>query len=276
MAENDNTDIENAVDFLMGGEESYSPANEANVGGNVQGEAAKNVAEGSDIPLEFEDDDTRFEESAEENKVTQQDEASLKQEIEVLTKRLHDTQSAMHRATEDRARLQKEMEALRAKKDDEDDWFSEEDNSRLDEVEKELKATDEQLAELDDKAAIAIWDAAAAKVRSEHPDFDKVVYEEFAPKIDETSGDPQVIRLWNEQKDKSPANAYAFAKKLDDMLLLQSNPEAYKEKIRAEVMKEINGGTFVTGKDGLDLMNSADVPEGPAKSGGGAVDFIFG
>lgn len=296
IAEAETTTNESTLDFLLGGEKSHSQDETTVNAGNPV--VKQESSEESNVPDEFDDESLRFEDSTEDEQerpenspekgkeIAQEtpaeesvDDASLKQEIETLNKRLKDTQSAMHRATEDRARLQKELDNLKSKKENEDDWFSEEDNNRVGEIEQEIQKNDQQISELNEKAALALWDAAAAKVKAEHPDFDKVVYEGLCSKLDPVNGNPQVIALWNAEKDKSPGNAYAFAKKVDDMLLMQNDPEAYRAKIRAEVESEYknknNQSTGITGKDGLDLLNSEELPEQEIDSGGSALDYLF-
>lgn len=277
---NGNVTESSAVDFALGGEDSHSPE-------TTPAAAPENTTEDNAAP----DKDTGVETAPEqepENGAPETDSAAkapkaapdvaaLEQEVATLTKRLQDTQRAYHEATSARAKLEKERDELKAKRDNEDDWFSEEDKSRLETVEKEIENSNTAMTELDQKAAETIWDAAAAKVRAEHPDFDKVVYEEFAPKLDDASGDPEVKKLWAAETDKSPANAYKFAKELPDRLLMQRDPAAYRAKIEAEV-KEKNNKEHgeVTGKDGLDLMNSAVGPEAARDYGGkSAVDFVF-
>jgi chromosome segregation ATPase len=194
---------------------------------------------------------------------------AMQEEIANLSKRLHDTQSAMHRATEERSKLEKELNALKSKEVDEDDWFSEEDKERSEQLEGDLKKSDEELSKLEGektsievKAAEAIWDAAAAKVIAEHPDFEEVVYGKLAPMIDENNTAPEAKRvreLYMSMSDRSPAAAYKFAKELEDRLLMDSDPEAYKQKVRSEVEREYRGENLnIEGKEGLDLLNSAD------------------
>lgn len=196
-------------------------------------------------------------------------ESALQEEVKTLQKRFHDTQRAMHEAKTENANLRKELESLKTQRAAEEDWFSESDAARVEALETELQESDKNLEELEteqsdieERAAIAIWDAAAAQVQAEHTDFDEVVYEKFVPLLDEQSGNAQVRQMWLQQTDKSPAAAYAFAKKVEDLLLMQNDPEAYRAKIRSEIEREQNINNeetnTVTGKEGLDLLNSAD------------------
>ena len=200
----------------------------------------------------------------------------LKQEVENLRKRLKDTQSAMHKATGERAALAKELAELRAKEDD-DDWFGEDDKKRVKELEDGLKESDEQIRKLNEtlaedarKDAEAVWDEAAAKVKAQYPDFDDVVYEKFAPLLHEKTGNAQVRAAWERETDKSPANAYKFAKKVLDIIEFQRDPDAYKARLRKEIETEKRKPeteivSEPTGKDGLDMLNSADIPVDPGR-----------
>lgn len=257
-AEHENNEINDVIESVFGGDEkshSQETVNNENDGIVTDGNN-DNAPEAS----------KKADDSA-EKEVPDVD--ALKAEIQNLNKRLHDTQSAMHNATEERSRLKRELEELKSKKDDEDDWFSEEDKAKSESLEDDLKKSDNEISQLGkeeasikEKAAEAIWDAAAANVIAEHPDFEEVVYGKLAPLIDENSTDPKaktVRELYLALPDKSPAAAYKFAKELDDRVLMHNDIEAYKQKVRSEIEREISGGNnTVEGKEGLDLLNSAD------------------
>lgn len=214
------------------------------------------------------------------------DSAKLKQEIENLQKRLHDTQAAMHKATTDRAALKKELDELKAKKENEDDWFSETDSEREKTLEDSLKKADEDIArqqaeqdELKKEEAAKVWDEAAAPVIKEHPDFEKVMYGELVPLLDSKTGNQYVIAEWGKLQDKSPASAYAFAKKMLDFMEFQRDPQAYKAKLLKSNKHNDTFGDDVgepSGKDGLDMLNSADVGSAPPERIGSFVDAVFG
>ncbi len=215
------------------------------------------------------------------------DVAALQQEIATLNKRLHDTQSAMHKATGEKAELQKELDSLKKKQADEDDWFSEDDKNRVTELEaalekadKDLAAQDEQAKELARQKAVSEWDAAAAPVIKEHPDFNHVMYEKLVPLLDPQTGNPQVRTAWEALEDKSPASQYAFAKKQLDILEFQQDPEAYKKKLRKgfnEDPSDFDGGEEpITGKEGLDMLQSASGPATGNRGNGDFLSAVFG
>ena len=292
------------VDSVLGGEEeSHSPETTE----KDEHAAADGQIDDGDSPLPedaeelgFSDsDDSNEEQNADDGKKepeqqqdkpeVNQDNTALKQEIEGLKKRLHDTQSAMHKATSERAALQKELAELKAKKENEDDWFSEDDQDRVEKLEKEIKKSDEEIArcdaqtkEIEQKNAEAQWDAAAAPVIAQHPDFEKVLYDDFAPLLDPKTGNPQIRAEWDKLKDKSPLSAYNFAKKVLDVLDFQRDPEAYKEKLRKQLESKPNnpgadGNAVPTGKEGLDMLPSADVPTDTKKKHDVSfVDAVFG
>jgi len=271
-AENANVEEESVVDSILGGDDGHSPENvnapaAATQDADPSGTPTKGTApEGDEHP-----DDSAATEDAERD-------AKLKQELENLEKRFKDTQRALHQATTERSKLAKELEELKAKEEDENDWFGEDDRARKDELEKQLEASDAQTAQLDQEAKLAAWDKAAAPVIAQHPDFEEVVYGKLAPKLDAEKGDPEVIRLWQAEADHTPANAYKFAKELDDRLLAARDPQAYREKVRKEIEEEIKNKNMngVTGKSGLDLMNSADSADTGYDPGGeSAVDFVL-
>lgn len=303
------SDQESFVDAVFGGEETpHSQDDAKNETG--AGEETENVkGDGDEIPSdetsddsieddgddELEDDSSDGEVDGKEDKpaakAEEVDSAKLKQEVENLQKRLHDTQAAMHKATTERSALQKELDELKAKKENEDDWFSEDDTAREKELESSLKKADEdiarQQAEQDDlkkQEAVSVWDAAAAPVIKAHPDFENVMYEKFAPLLDPKTGNQQVIKEWGELKDKSPASAYEFAKKQLDIIEFQRDPAAYKANLLKAKQNNNNSEDEFdydpdepTGKDGLDMLNSENNgTESPPEWNGSFVDALFG
>jgi len=304
------SDQESFVDAVFGGEETpHSQDDAKNETG--AGEETENVkGDGDEIPSDetsddsIEDDgDDELEDDSSDGEVDgnkedkpaakaeEVDSAKLKQEVENLQKRLHDTQAAMHKATTERSALQKELDELKAKKENEDDWFSEDDTAREKELESSLKKADEdiarQQAEQDDlkkQEAVSVWDAAAAPVIKAHPDFENVMYEKFAPLLDPKTGNQQVIKEWGELKDKSPASAYEFAKKQLDIIEFQRDPAAYKANLLKAKQNNNNSEDEFdydpdepTGKDGLDMLNSENNgTESPPEWNGSFVDALFG
>lgn len=274
-AENANVAEESVVDSILGGDDSHSPEVDTQTTAAPEADHSENGTEGTTpegdaAPAAKPDDSATPEETESDSK--------LKQELETLQKRFKDTQSALHRATTERSELRKELEALKAKEEDENDWFGDEDRTRKEELENKLTESDAQTEKLNQEAALLAWDTAAAPVIAAHPDFEDVVYGKLAPRLDAEKGDPEVIRLWNAESDQSPANAYKFAKELDDRLLAARNPQAYRDRIRKEVEEEIKNRkpSEVTGKSGLDLMNSADTADTGYDPGGeSAVDFVL-
>lgn len=277
-AEQVNKEIDDVINNVLGGAQEEVPHSrevEDNITVDLGTDGTENNApeDGNKTPS----DDSAKKEVPDDN--------AMKAEIETLKKRLHDTQSAMHRATEERSKLEKELNELKRKREDEDDWFSEEDKDRSEQLEGDLQKSDEELSRLDAektsievKAAEAIWDAAAAKVIAEHPDFEELVYGKLAPLIDESNTDPEAkrVRELYAKTDKSPATAYKFAKELEERLLIDSDPEAYKQKVRSEIEREYYGDVqHIEGKEGLDLLNSADgVDYNSSVSSGDVLDFL--
>ena len=235
------------------------------------------LSDDDNVPFEMPEDSAPIEEVEQKAEKEPEPESpeliAARQEIANLNQRLHDTQHAMHQATEQRSQLQKQLESLKKAQDEEsDDWFGEDNdtettdkpNEELAKVESQLKETDKtmteleaQRADIDSKAALAVWDVAAAEVKKHHPDFDEVVYDKFAPLIDDQGGDPLVKSLWASQEDKSPAGAYDFAKNLEDKLMAFRDPAGYRQKLLDELKGSSNESRQPKGKQGLDMVNSA-------------------
>lgn len=277
-AEQVNKEFEDVIDSVIGG----SASDEA----SHSHDAESDISDPGDTDGKIETAPEGLKEPDDSAKSNTPDVSAMQAEIANLQKRLHDTQSAMHKATKERSMYEKELNELKAKKEDEDDWFSEEDKEKSEQLESDLKKSDEQLSQLDaeknsieNKAAEAIWDAAAAKVIAEHPDFEEVVYGKLAPLLDNDNNDPEAKttrELYKALPDKSPASAYKFAKELEDRLLMHKDPEAYRQKIRSEIEREITGkdSNNVEGKDGLDLLNSADYANIVSSASENVLDFL--
>ena len=280
--ENANVENESVVDAILGGE-SHSPKDTA-IDVSDTTEVQPQNQEEKEAP---EKTDNTVKDSAEIEKNLQ----IYRQQVDNLTKRLHDTQSAFHRETEYRSRLEKELQSLKDKSNSDDDWFSEEDKAKVKELDSELensKKSMEQLEktneELQNQAASAAWEMAAAQVEKEHPDFQELVYGQFVPLMEKNA---QVKAMYDMLDKKDPASVYELAKNIEEKMLIQNDIEAYKAKVRAEIEAENKQKTDtadtaetsdkVEGKDGLDLLNSADI-ELISESDSGresAVDFVF-
>lgn len=306
MAEEQDKEVGSFFDELEGGEEtSHSPEDQEAFPVEDSDVSEKAEAEGF-APEEnepFLDDSANSEErgaepeaeektpqeetSAVQKPSLEEENAKLKAEIEGLRKRFHDTQSAMHKAAGERSRLQKELSELKSKQESSDDWFSEEDGTRVKEIESELKRNEEETErvireaeEISAEEKEAAWDAAVQEVKKSCPDFEKVVYDMLVPLLDEKDGNPQVRAAWLNLPDKSPLETYKFAKRIDDILAFQRDPEGYKAKLRKEIEEENQSRTYKespTGKEGLDQIQSAEFPEENKKGGTFSfVDTVFG
>lgn len=290
----------NFLDSVLGGEESHSP--EENDQEKQPGpETEPETDEGDELIPDDEDDpfnvETSETDSVKEKETppeqpdpkaeaeAERQRQHLQAELETYKKRLHDTQNAMHQATTERARLEKELSELKAKQDSEDDWFSDSDRERVETIEKDLKKANDEIdrrskeeSELQEKSASIQWDEAAAAVIKEHPDFEKIVYDELVPLLDKDTGNAMVKAEWEGLKDKSPASVYAFAKNMLDFIEFKRDPEAYRKKLRGPASATPKPGNETpTGKAGLDMIPSADLPTDAAPSGGVSfVDAVFG
>ena len=293
-------EIESFFDELEGGEEtSHSP--EAEEKAPEESNADELIPEEDD---EFSEDSVDSETGAEESQGKEESEdpeknaketapvksgleeenARLKGELEGLRKRFHDTQSAMHKATGERSKLQKELDELKAKRENSDDWFSEEDAGREKELESALKKNAEetervaaQAEELAKEEREAAWDAAVSEVKKTHPDFEQIVYDGLVPLLDEQTGNPQVRKAWLEMQDKSPLATYQFARRVKEIFDFQRDPEGYRDRLRKEIENEMrtrNTSEFEspTGKAGLDMVQSMDFPE--EKENRGTISFV--
>lgn len=280
-------ETESFVDELLGGEkESHSPGAEEAT--NLTDEPDVKDDDG-DSPIP-DDDEEIFpsDDSIKEKREEVPDDSALKQEVEVLKKRLHDTQSAMHKAMGERSKLQKELDELKAKQQDEDDWFSEDDKHKVEQLEADLKKSEEEVNQITSQgqyiarqAAEKEWDAAAAPVIAKNPDFEKVVYDDLVALLDASTGNAQVRAEWENLKDKSPAAVYTFAKRSLEVLEFQRDPEAYKEKLRKQLSQGYHNSSAFdnaspVGKEGLDMLPSADIPIEKSSGRVSFVDELFG
>lgn len=214
--------------------------------------------------------------SVPEEKTTEADaeKIALQEKLANFEKRLHDTQTAMHKANEARAKLEKELEALKKKpegpEEGDDNWFKDNDTDDADdgktaELQGKIDALEEQQKQYQQEQAMQKWNLEAEKVMAEHEDFQTLVYEKLEPLLDEENGDPAVLAAYTRWKDKTPAGAYAFAKK---MFSVESPETGTKQEAR-------HTADPTKGKAGLDRMNSADFSE-PKRQSGNMIDEVFG
>lgn len=278
------------VDEVLGGAQTLHSQEEKTQNHEAENVLAKDDGD-SPIPDEegfpFSSDDSIGDEQSDKREKDIPEEGALKKEIEVLKKRLHDTQSAMHKATGEHSKLQKELTELKTRQKDEDDWFSESDKQRVEKLEEDLKKSDvevnqfnSQEQEITKQAAEKEWDVAAAPVIAKNPDFEKVVYDELVTLLDESSGNALVRAEWKNLKDKSPSAVYEFAKKSMEIIDFQRDPEAYKEKLRMQFGQSNNmlniDDAAPLGKEGLDMLLSADVPIEKSSGRLSFIDEVFG
>jgi chromosome segregation ATPase len=287
MPEEQNRELDNMLDEMMGGN-SHSP----------ETESTETVPEAEEAPEEKEtfepfgeEEYTFTEDSAEteeesgekkedapaeadsakekENTDFEAEKAALQKEIANYEKRLHDTQSAMHKATEERNKLQKELDALKNKgestNDDDDDWFGNDGNEKTAELEEKITNLEEQQKQLKEEQALQEWNKEAAKIISEHDDFEELVYKKLEPLLNEESGDPAVLAAYMRWKDKTPAGAYEFAKRVFGV-------ETPEKETKTEAVTEKDP---TKGKAGLDRINSAEFAEVERKTGN-MIEEVFG
>lgn len=301
MSETTNSELEAMVDDLMGGEAKepdHSPEAES-----VTDRTPEQIAPETDEIFSPEKEETAVSDSAkkdgtektastpekdsvpEEKTDPDREKLALQQEINNYKKRLHDTQKAMHEANTAKAELQKELDSLKQKKsnaDDNDNWFSEEgSDGAIGKIEKELAEVKQQSADLKkqqqqyrEEMLRQQWLKEADDLAKEHSDFEKLVYEQLEPLVNEETGDPIVRALYMQQEDRSPAGAYAFAKKYfaAKAKISGAEPEATPGENKTDNAGKISS---VGGKAGLDRMNSAEFAE-ERKIYTNMVDEVFG
>lgn len=209
---------------------------------------------------------------------------ALQEEIANYKKRLHDTQKAMHEANTAKAELQKELDSLKQKseEDDDDDWFadSDEKDTAVAKIEKELAEVKQQSENLKNQQEEyqqelrrQKWFKEAEELSAKHSDFEELVYKRLEPLLNEETGDPMLRALYLEQEDRTPAGAYEFAKKLfgyKDKLDGKTDIPEEKQEIAEKTPPE-----ELRGQDGLDRVNSADFKE-DRKRNRNVIEEIFG
>ncbi len=247
------------VDEAMGGDShSPEPAQPEQKAEKPMQEEKKSAPEGG-----------KPEDSAPKEPTAEERLAEYQARIDRLDKRLRDTQSKLHAECSRRAELQKELDGFEGKAGESDDWFSDEDVKRREEISREMRDSDERLRALDEETAsdtknqaLDRWNAEADVVKKDHPDFEDVVYGYLGDLIDEKSGkyDPVVKAAWDKSPDRSPKGAYAFAVRLRDNADILSNPDAYRERVRREIQEQARNEApppAPAGHVGLGMVNSA-------------------
>lgn len=228
--------------------------------------------------------------------------SGLREEVENLKKRLHDTQASFHRMSQENSELRRRFEEMK----ENDPWsFLEDDGEdagdpapdagdeaagesstsgqegprdvaggspqdglegRLEKSEKRLDSLSEQVERARQEKAEELWNRAAEAVRRDHSDFDDRM-EYLVRKIEE---DSVVSAGWQKESDKSPSAAYEYSRRLS--LVLDGGGG-----ISPEQAKQV-GGDGLTGKEALDTLNSAFGigAGGSSVSGGGSfVDLVY-
>jgi DNA repair exonuclease SbcCD ATPase subunit len=294
MSEPNNNDLSEIVDNMMDGVEELQD-HSLNIATDEQSLANNETAPEKDFTEVIDTDSAEDEKSVnktdgtppdgdsepEKNKIDFDAEiASLRAENENLKKRFHDTQQAMHKANTEKSELQKQLDALTKKAEedsDDDDWFDNsdkntaEDDHKLEDIRKNLKALESRQEEYQQEIYRQKWVDEAEKFAEKHEDFEELVYQKLQPLLDEETGDAMLRALYLQQSDKSPKGAYEFAKKLFE----------YKSKIDSNAPIETNKTEAVKtekpalGKAGLDRLNSAEFPE-EKKVYVNVVDEVFG
>ena len=298
MSDSKISELEAVVDDLMGAPAltpEHSPENDdAAVSPQTEtGAPGNGVAIPDSVPSEKNgeknDGTPEKKDSVPEEKtpVSADDYSALQQELANTKKRLHDTQKAMHEANTQKAELQKKLDSINQKKDDDgqddDNWFKDDDgNNAIGKIKEELAEVKQQSSELKNQQQEyqqelmrQQWFKEAEEFARNNSDFEEIVYQKLEPLLDEETGDPMILALYKKEADKSPAGAYAFAKKLFGYQDKLNAPETKNAGIPENTNTARKTSANLNGKAGLDRLNSAEFPEErrPRKN---MVDEIFG
>ena len=302
MSEEVNKEFDEMLEDVMGGDpgtDNHSPETEEAADKSLEAEKPAPEAEETFEPYGDEENfaDDSAEEKGTEEKTDgtpektdsvpeektddpEKEKAALQEEITNYKKRLHDTQSAMHKATEERNKLQKELDALKNKKaeqpsdGDDDNWFKDDDsdtgNKKTAELESKIEAIEEKQEQYQRDMAVQKWLADAEAFAKDHEDYNHLVNEKLEPLLNEETGDPVILAAYKKWQDKSPAGAYEFARKLF------STEEKLKAASPEKEENEVKPATDPTkGKAGLDRINSAEFAE-PKRHHSNMIDEVFG
>lgn len=296
MLEEANKEFDEMLNDVMGGatESDHSPEQSTATDNSLATEDAPEEKE-TFIPYGDEEDNSFSDDSAEQEAEKKEDapaeadsaqekespppdaeKVALQEKVTNYEKRLQDTQRAMHKANEERAKLQKELDALKqqkAEKGDDDNWFAEDkkNDSKTEELESKINALEEKQKSIQQEQALNKWLEEADDVAKKHPDFNELVFEKLEPLLDETTGDPAVLAAYTKWQDKTPSGAYEFARRY--FRAEQAPAEKAGDsnnKTKAEQHKDPT-----TGKAGLDRINSAEFAE-PKRQHGNLIDEVFG
>lgn len=218
---------------------------------------------------EFEEDDPGIEEedssNADVNSGIDEDtelEKKLKQELETYKKRFHDTQQSFHKVSQEKAELRKSLDELKAKREEEDLWFSSEDEDRLDSVQKSYDEKEQeeeealrrqQEAEAEENAKrVEIWESKAARVRNSHEDYDECV-----SWLNAQHGSNTLIQeLWS-KVDQNPQEAYRLGKALKEVFGDLDKPKKVKSVSTRDALANVNSAISTTSRGGrIDFVNS--------------------
>lgn len=299
MSEELNKEFDAMLEDVMGGDpekENHSPDAPEGTENALEAEDAPDAKETFDPygDEEADADDSAQEDGKEEEKKSTPEKSdsvpeektpapdaektALQEEVANYKKRLHDTQSAMHKANEEKAKLQKELDAIKSRQkkseDDDENWFRDDDtkDEKTAELESKIEAIEEKQEQYRREQAVNEWTKEAEKVAAEHEDFNTLVYEKLEPLLDEENGDPAMLAAYTRWKDKSPAGAYEFAKRVFGTEEKLKAPEAPVENNNKEARPVADPSR---GKAGLDRINSADFAE-TKRSHGNMIDEVFG
>lgn len=174
--------------------------------------------------------------------------ASLKAQLDNLTKRFTDTQRSYHQERQARLDLEKRLGSVAPQSPDgqpagdgdaEESYLTPREREMLADV-KEVKR---MLREQQEQQAVAAWDRAADKVRGKHDDFDDAVAQFQSAWESDAAG----IRDEFAKDGGTPEAAYRIGSRLRDTAEMLKDPQAYREKLKAEILAEAgqngnNGG----------------------------------
>jgi len=152
----------------------------------------------------------------------------LQAQNEKLDKRYKDTQASYTKGQQQIAELQKKLESK------EDSYFAEEEISSGEET-PQLESLRKEIEDMRADLARQRWEVAAAPVKAAHDDFGEVVEELLATALET---DAALAERYAEM-GKTPENAYKLGKELKEKQEILRDPEAYREKLKQQLMEEL-------------------------------------